>query len=121
MTAITQARPARRTRLSTTAIVYIVLVGVIALSAVLVSAAGESFFTSSTLTSVLTLMSILGFVAIGQTLVIISGSLDLSVPYVVSTASIVGAEPNEPWKLVPSHPEMMRPTPSGSLTPCRGS
>ncbi|GEK80552.1 ABC transporter permease [Agrococcus baldri] len=91
MTAITGTRPVRRARISTTAIVYIVLIGVIALSAVLVAAAGKSFFTTGTLTSVLTLMSILGFVAIGQTLVIISGSLDLSVPYVVSTASIVGA------------------------------
>ena len=38
----------------------------------------------------LTLTSTLGFVAIGQTLVILVGSLDLSVPYVISLASIVG-------------------------------
>lgn len=91
MSAVVGARPARRRRLSTTAIVYIVLAAVIVLSAVLVTAAGKPFFTAGNLSAILTLMSILGFVAIGQTLVILAGSLDLSVPYVVSTASIVGA------------------------------
>ena len=91
MSAVVGARPVRRRRLSTTAIVYLVLVAVVALSAVLVTAAGKSFFTAGNLAAILTLMSILGFVAIGQTLVILAGSLDLSVPYVVSTASIVGA------------------------------
>ncbi|ERG65611.1 hypothetical protein L332_14330 [Agrococcus pavilionensis RW1] len=91
MSAVVGARPVRRRRLSTTAIVFIVLAAVLVLSAVLVTAAGKPFFTAGNLAAVLTLMSILGFVAIGQTLVIIAGSLDLSVPYVVSTASIIGA------------------------------
>ena len=43
--------------------------------------------TSSTL---LTATSILGFIAIGQTLVILVGSLDLSVPFVISLASVIG-------------------------------
>lgn len=91
MSVVVGKRPVRRKRLSTTAIVYLLLLGVLIISAILVTAAGKSFFTAGNLSAILTLMSILGFVAIGQTLVIIAGSLDLSVPYVVSTASIVGA------------------------------
>src|SRR5699024_1377858 len=37
-------------------------------------------------------MSVLGFVAIGQTLVILGASLDLSVPYVMSLASLIAAQ-----------------------------
>ena len=37
-------------------------------------------------------MSVLGFVAIGQTLVILCASLDLSVPYVVSLSSLIAAD-----------------------------
>ncbi|GAA1418407.1 ABC transporter permease [Agrococcus citreus] len=91
MSVVAGKRPVRKRRLSTTAIVYLVLAAVVVLSAILVTAAGKPFFTAGNLAAVLTLMSILGFVAIGQTLVILAGSLDLSVPYVVSTASIVGA------------------------------
>jgi ribose transport system permease protein len=36
-------------------------------------------------------MSVLGFVAVGQTLVILTGSLDLSVPYVISLSSLLAA------------------------------
>ncbi len=37
-------------------------------------------------------MSVLGFVAIGQTLVILCASLDLSVPYVISLSSLIAAD-----------------------------
>jgi ribose transport system permease protein len=57
---------------------------------VLTAAADRNFFSTGNVVSILTLTSTLGLVAIGQTLVIIAGSLDLSVPYVVSLASIVG-------------------------------
>ena len=39
--------------------------------------------------SILTGTSILGFIAIGQTLVILVGSLDLSVPFVASLTSVL--------------------------------
>ncbi len=81
--------PAPR-RLDTTALVYLALLGVIVIGAVLTSMSGRNFFSTGNITSILTLTSTLGFVAIGQTLVIIAGSLDLSVPYVISLASIVG-------------------------------
>jgi ribose transport system permease protein len=43
---------------------------------------GRSFFSAGNISSILTGTSVLGFIAIGQTLVILVGSLDLSVPYV---------------------------------------
>jgi ribose transport system permease protein len=80
----------RRRRLDTTALVYLALLGVVVVGAVLTAASGRNFFSTGNIIAILTLMSTLGFVAIGQTLVIIVGSLDLSVPYVISLASIVG-------------------------------
>ena len=56
--------------------------------AVLTAVDGRNFFSTGNISAILTGTSILGFVAIGQTLVILGGSLDLSVPYVISlTAS----------------------------------
>jgi ribose transport system permease protein len=80
----------RPRRLDTTALVYLALLGVVVVGAVLTAASGRNFFSTGNLIAILTLTSTLGFVAIGQTLVIIVGSLDLSVPYVISLASIVG-------------------------------
>jgi ribose transport system permease protein len=82
----------RRIRLDSTAIVYIALVGVIVIGAVLVSAVGRNFFSTGNIRDILTGMSVLGFVAVGQTLVILIGSLDLSVPYVISLSSLLAAE-----------------------------
>lgn len=79
-------------RLDTTAIVYLALIAVLALSAVLVATTGRNLFSPGSIRDILTGMSVLGFVAIGQTLVILAGSLDLSVPYVVSLTSLVAAE-----------------------------
>ena len=50
---------------------------------------GRNFFSVGNIRSILTLMSVLGFIAIGQTLVILVGSLDLSVPYVASLTSVL--------------------------------
>jgi len=77
-------------RIGTTGLVYLALLAVIVVGAVLTSMAGRNFFSTGNVVSILTLTSTLGFVAIGQTLVVIAGSLDLSVPYVISLASIVG-------------------------------
>jgi ribose transport system permease protein len=73
-----------RRRLDASLIVGIALVGVIIIGAVLVASVGRNFFSAGNIRDILTGMSVLGFVAIGQTLVILCASLDLSVPYVVS-------------------------------------
>ncbi|WP_153395197.1 ABC transporter permease [Ornithinicoccus halotolerans] len=75
--------------LTSTGIVYLVLLLVVLLSTVLTASAGRNFFSPGNLSAVLTGMSVLGFIAIGQTLVILAGSLDLSVPYVTSLCSLV--------------------------------
>src|SRR5690606_12649837 len=83
-------RPARRGRaLTSTGIVVIALAVVVVAGAVLTATAGRNFFSPGNVSAILTGTSILGFVAIGQTLVILGGSLDLSVPYVVSLSSLV--------------------------------
>lgn len=83
---------ARLRNLDSTAIVFLALVVVLILSAVLVSTVGRSLFSPGNIRDILTGMSVLGLVAIGQTLVILGGSLDLSVPYVVSLTSLVAAQ-----------------------------
>ncbi|MBX3094549.1 MAG: ABC transporter permease [Cryobacterium sp.] len=82
----------RRLRLDNTVIVLFALIGVIIIGAVLVSTVGRNFFSDGNIRDILTGMSVLGFVAIGQTLVILCASLDLSVPYVVSLSSLIAAE-----------------------------
>jgi len=88
----TTSRPRRRVRPGSTAIVYLALLGVIIVGAVLVGSVGRNFFSDGNIRDILTGMSVLGFVAVGQTLVILTGSLDLSVPYVVSLSSLLAAE-----------------------------
>ncbi|WP_111718722.1 ABC transporter permease [Homoserinimonas sp. OAct 916] len=83
--------PKARRRFGTTAIVYIALLAVMIVGAVLVNTAGRNFLSPGNIRDILTGMSVLGFVAIGQTLVILCASLDLSVPYVVSLSSLLGA------------------------------
>jgi ribose transport system permease protein len=82
----------RGRRLDNTVIVLLVLVVVMVVGFILVSMVGRNFLSPGNIRDILTGMSVLGFVAIGQTLVILCGSLDLSVPYVVSLASLVAAE-----------------------------
>ncbi|MET0725152.1 MAG: ABC transporter permease [Leifsonia sp.] len=82
----------RRRRLNSTALVYVALLGVVIVGAILVATVGRSFFSAGNIRDILTGMSVLGFVAIGQTLVILCGSLDLSVPYVVSLSSLIAAD-----------------------------
>ncbi|NYE37503.1 ribose transport system permease protein [Nocardioides cavernae] len=85
------ARPRNTGGLSSTSLIYLVLVGVIAASVVLTAIEGRNFFSQGNIWAVLTAMSVLGLIAIGQTLVILVGSLDLSVPYVVSLATVIAA------------------------------
>ena len=88
---VLDTRPRRRIRLDSTLIVYIALLGVIVVGAILVSTVGRNFFSLGNVRDILTGMSVLGLVAIGQTLVILVGSLDLSVPFVISLSSLLAA------------------------------
>lgn len=81
----------RRSLTSTTSTVYLVLIAVLVVSAILAGMAGKNFFSAGNLTVLLTSTTVLGFVTIGQTLVILVGSLDLSVPFTVSLAGIFAA------------------------------
>ena len=78
-----------RFTLTSTGIVAIVLVFSIVVGAILTAANGRNFFSSGNISALLTATSILGFIAIGQTLVILVGSLDLSVPFVASLTSVL--------------------------------
>lgn len=82
---------ARFARLGPTGLVMLVLVATLVAGAVLTATVGRNVLSPGNVSAILTATSILGFVAIGQTLVILVGSLDLSVPYVVSLCSLVGA------------------------------
>lgn len=78
-------------RLTSTGIVLILLAVSLVVGAILTAIEGRNFLSSGNISALLTGISILGFIAIGQTLVILVGSLDLSVPYVVSLVSVLAA------------------------------
>jgi ribose transport system permease protein len=72
--------------------VWLVLVGVFVISWITVAIDGGSLLTVDNVVDMLVRSVALGIVSAGQTLVILGGSLDLSVAYVISLSSIVGAE-----------------------------
>lgn len=80
-----------RRRLAPEAIVFLVLACVVVLGTALVAMQGRNFFSTGNLADVFTGMSVLGLFAIGQTVVILAGGLDLSVSFVASLASLVAA------------------------------
>jgi ribose transport system permease protein len=82
-------RPARR--LGTTGTVYLALVVIVIVSTLFVGAQGGNLLSRANLVDLLTRSSLLGFVAIGQTFVILGRSLDLSVAHVLALSSLVGA------------------------------
>jgi ribose transport system permease protein len=95
---------ARPSTVTSTTIVYGVLLVAVVAGAILTAANGRNFFSVGNIDNILTTTSILGFIAIGQTLVILGGSLDLSVPFVVSLSSVVGAGimAGDPGNIVPA-------------------
>jgi ribose transport system permease protein len=95
---------ARPSTVTSTTIVYGVLLVAIVAGAILTAVNGRNFFSVGNIDNILTTTSILGFIAIGQTLVILGGSLDLSVPFVVSLSSVVGAGimAGDPGNIVPA-------------------
>jgi len=80
---------ARRIRRSPALPVSIALLGVIYLVGVLTI---DGFGGSSTVRAVLLLATFLGLAAAGQTLVIIIGGIDLSIPFVVGAANVAVAQ-----------------------------
>jgi ribose transport system permease protein len=72
--------------------VYLVLVVVFFACLIAVSIDGGVFLSVDNIRDMLVRSVALGIVSAGQTLVILGASLDLSVAYVVSLASIIGAE-----------------------------
>ncbi|RIJ70801.1 ABC transporter permease [Nakamurella silvestris] len=88
---MTTALAARRPKmhLSTTQVVLVALAALVVVLTVWYAIRGQNFFSFNNLADVLTRSSLLGFVAIGQTLVILGRSLDLSVGYVVALTSLV--------------------------------
>ena len=71
--------------------IYFVLLIVFLTAWVVVSLAGGSFLTIDNLTSMLIRSVALGIVAAGMTVVILAGSLDLSVAYLISVAAVVSS------------------------------
>jgi ribose transport system permease protein len=70
---------------------YAALLSLIVAALVMQAVTGVSFFTLSNMLNVARNFSMLGLVALGQTLVIMSGGLDLSVVAVISTGNILAA------------------------------
>ncbi|NGO42426.1 ABC transporter permease [Streptomyces ureilyticus] len=72
--------------------VFVALVLTLAIGWLIVTVDGGRLFSLPTTVSLLHVAAGLGLVAVGQTLVIVGGSLDLSVAYVVSLSTLVAAE-----------------------------
>lgn len=83
--------PGRQSFIRSIPLIYVALVIVLIIGAVLIAAAGGNPFATGTITDVFTRTSLLGFIAIGQTFVILCRSLDLSVGYVAALSSLVAA------------------------------
>ena len=79
------------TRLGSTSLVCIALVAILVVGAILVARDGGNLFSTANIVDMFTRMSLLGYVAIGQTLVILCKSLDLSVGYVIACSTLMAA------------------------------
>ncbi|WP_336213290.1 ABC transporter permease [Nonomuraea sp. LPB2021202275-12-8] len=80
------------TEINPTRVVYLALAATIVIGWVLVTVDGGNFLTLETVVGVQQRSAALGIVAVGQTLAILAGSLDLSVAYLISLSSLVAAE-----------------------------
>jgi ribose transport system permease protein len=72
--------------------VFVALILTLTVGWLVVTIDGGQLFNQPTVVSLLHVAAGLGLVAVGQTLVILGGSLDLSVAYVVSLSTLVAAE-----------------------------
>ncbi|MFI6938776.1 ABC transporter permease [Streptomyces sp. NPDC050418] len=90
---VLKSAPARRLRFTDPAVgVWLAAAVVIALGWLIVTLDGGSFFARANLTTILSNCVALGLVAVGQSAVILTGSLDLSVAYLISLGTLVAAE-----------------------------
>ncbi len=87
----TPRRP-RTARIDSTNAVWVALAVTLAGGWLLVALDGGELFNQSSTVSLLQRAAGLGLVAVGQTLAILAGSLDLSVAYLLSLTSLVAAE-----------------------------
>jgi ribose transport system permease protein len=83
---------AGRRRLTPTVTVYLALVMLLVVGSVLVALDGGVLLDQGGILNILTRSTVLGLVAIGQTMAIVTGSLDLSVAYLIGLCSLVAAE-----------------------------
>ncbi|GAA3742126.1 ribose transport system permease protein [Spinactinospora alkalitolerans] len=81
----------RTDRIGTTGLVYLALVAILLGGAALAATGGHNLLGTANVVDMLTRSSLLGFAAIGQTMVILCRSLDLSVGYVMALCSVVAA------------------------------
>ncbi|WP_030664110.1 ABC transporter permease [Streptomyces rimosus] len=83
----------RRSRLADPAVgIWLAAAAVIVLGWIVVALAGGQLLTRTNITIILSNSVALGLVAVGQSLVILTGSLDLSVAYLISLGTLVAAE-----------------------------
>lgn len=83
---------ARRITWSAGTGIYVALVGALIVGAVVVALDGGNLLSQSSVTGILHRSAALGIVAVGQTIVLLVGSLDLSVAFLISLCSLVAAE-----------------------------
>src|SRR5690606_32308866 len=74
----------RRSVVRSIPLIYLALLVILAVGTVILATNGENLFSAGSVVDILTRSSLLGFIAIGQTLVILCRSLDLSVGYVAA-------------------------------------
>jgi ribose transport system permease protein len=72
-------------------LIYLVLLAAVLVAWLLVDLGGGDFVSAENFRSILLRSISLGIVAMGQTLVVLAGSLDLSVAYVISITTVVAA------------------------------
>lgn len=95
MTTVDAVRTAFPKQLRTpgaTATVYLALGLILVIGSVLVAAEGGTLLDHEGVLKILTLCTALGLVSVGQTIAIVSGSLDLSVAHLIGLTSLVTAE-----------------------------
>ncbi|MEJ2853082.1 MULTISPECIES: ABC transporter permease [unclassified Saccharothrix] len=83
---------ARRFSFTPTVTVYLALAALLVVGSVLVAVDGGVLLDQGGILNILTRSTVLGLVAVGQTMVIVTGSLDLSVAYLIGLCSLVAAE-----------------------------
>ncbi|MBE1462632.1 ABC transporter permease [Kibdelosporangium phytohabitans] len=109
MTAAEAAQPTRHKairglRVTPTLTVYAALVVLLVIGSTLVGLHGGVLLDHGGILNILTRGTVLGLVAIGQTMVILTGSLDLSVAYLIGLCSLIAAETmaGDPGMVVPA-------------------